>query len=244
MRAIIFVVSSLLGSAAPAAAQDWTEYQSNEDGFKIVFPGQPTVTNSTWLTAQNYVLPARIHSVEMAGERYSVTVVDYTVIDRLGMERSHKCPIGAETCQGQPAGIYRPMLGPGYATAEIRDAMFYATFKYLQRGATVTQYLWNNVDVVEGHELHLTNADQSRTLAYITMHENRLYIVDGTVPNGHPEPGLFTQSLGFVDKTGRGIRYQYIYSNQFHGLEVYPRPPLTGGGQGATPPAARDNSGR
>ena len=62
----------------------------------------------------------------------------HNVIERLGMERSEKCPIGAETCQGQPAGGLRTVIGPGYATQDIRDGLVFASFKYLQReGAKV-----------------------------------------------------------------------------------------------------------
>ena len=35
-----------LSLAVPAAAQEWTEYQNIQDGFKIVFPGQPKVMMS------------------------------------------------------------------------------------------------------------------------------------------------------------------------------------------------------
>ena len=51
------------------------------------------------------------------------------------------------------------------------------------------------------------------------MHENRLYIVESTVPAGYPEPGWFSQSLGFLDDKGVGLRYQEIYVNG------YPAPP-------------------
>jgi hypothetical protein len=84
--------------------------------------------------------------------------------------------------------------------------------------------------MVEGHLIQLTNnSDQSRTFAYVAMHENKLYILEGTVPKGYPEPGLFQQSLGWVDKDGNGIRYQSIYSNAYHGMGVYPPPPRAGG---------------
>jgi len=103
----------------------------------------------------------------------------------------------------------------------------------MQRDARVTHYMWNFIDLVEGHQLQLTNnANKSRTFVAIYMHENRLYILEGTVPEGDPEPGLFQQSLGFVDKDGNGIRYRDYYDND------YPPPPLNRGrGAGAGPAA-------
>jgi hypothetical protein len=79
----------------------------------------------------------------------------------------------------------------------------------------------------------LTNADRSRTFFAIHLHESRLYILEATVPAGYPEPGLFQQSLRFLDKDGNAIRYQTVYSNFF------PVPPRAGGGRGGggNPPA-------
>ena len=69
-------------------------------------------------------------------------------------------------------------------------------------------------------------------MAFIAMRENRLYIMEGTVPKGYPEPGLFYQSLGWVDKDGNGIRYQQIYVNEIYGLGLFPEPGHNQGGQG------------
>ena len=85
----------------------------------------------------------------------------------------------------------------------------------MPREAIVTHLLWNNVDFVEGHQLQLTNKDQSRTLAAIYMHENKLYILEGTVPEGYPEPGIFQQSLGWIDETGKPFRDRSLYHNGF-----------------------------
>src|SRR5215208_7360764 len=97
MRYLTFAAAVVLALAAPARAQDWIEYQNVADGFKINFPGEPKITDTTWVTGQGYVLPARIYSGEMGSGRYSMTVVDYNVIERMGMERSVKCPVGGET---------------------------------------------------------------------------------------------------------------------------------------------------
>ena len=106
----------------------------------------------------------------------------------------------------------------------------YATYKLIQKAAKVTSLAWEWQDMVEGNFLQLTNPDESRTFAYVAMHENKLYILEGTVPKGYPEPGLFQQSMGFVDANGNGLRYQgAIYSNAYHGMGVYPKPQAGGG---------------
>jgi hypothetical protein len=225
------LVLAVLSVSVPAVAQEWELYQNIEDGFKCDFPGPPTVTSATWNTEQGYVLPARVYSVVMSSGRYSVTVVDYTVIGRLGLERSEKCPVGAETCQGQAVANDRPVIGPGYSTQDIRGALVYASSKFIQRDAKVTAYLWNWEDMVEGHEIHLTNnADQSRTMAFIALRQNKLYILEGTVPKGYPEPEIFFTSLGWVDRNGNGVRYQQLYVNEIYGLGVLPEPAYGNGG--------------
>jgi hypothetical protein len=109
--------------------------------------------------------------------------------------------------------------------APLPRAVVYATFKLLQRDAKLNFLAWEWQDMVEGHLIQLTNnGDHSRTFAWVGMHAHKLYIAEGTVPSGYPEPGLFQQSIGWVDKDGNGIRYQNIYSNSFHGMGVYPVP--------------------
>jgi hypothetical protein len=84
----------------------------------------------------------------------------------------------------------------------------------MQREAVLSHYNLNHMDVVAGHNLQLTsNADQSRTLSSIYMHENKLYVMEATVPSGYPEPGLFQQSLGWLDENWLGLRYVTFYSN-------------------------------
>lgn len=216
----------VLSLAGPAFAQEWTEYVNTRDGFRIDFPGEPKVTETTWTSEFGYLLPAHVYSAERGRERYSITVVDYNGIEQQGSERSKKCPAGAETCLGQPAGQLYKVIGPAYSLQDIRGALIYASLKFIQRDAKVTAYTWNFTDLVEGQQLQLTNKDGSRTFAVIHMLENRLYVAEGTVPKGYPEPGLFHQSLGFVDKDGNGIRYEAVYSNEFHGLRIYEPPPL------------------
>ena len=227
MRITVLVLGLLMAMPGLASAQEWDLFVSKEDGFKVDFPGTPRVTEAPWKTEQGYTVPSRIFSAERGRERYSITVVDYSGVEQMGIARNKACPSGAETCQGQMTGVLRPLIGPGYAMHDIRGAMTYAAFKFIQRDGKVTAYVWNWQDLVEGFELHLTNnVDESRTMAYITMHENKLYVLEGTAPKEYPEPGLFFQSMGFVDKDGNGIRYEALYINQVHGLRLAPVPPL------------------
>ena len=65
----------------------------------------------------------------------------------------------------------------------------------------MTKHAAEFFDLVEGHQLQLTdNEDRSRTLVAIHMYENRLYILEGTVPDGDREPGLFRLWLAFVNE--------------------------------------------
>lgn len=214
-------IAFVLAAVAPSLAQEWTDFTSREDGFRVNVPGTPKVTTTTYPSEYGADLPARVYTVERGGERYSMTVVDYTQAERMLTARAKTCPAYAdERCTGY-AG--RPIVGAGYWMTDIRGALVWASWQFIKRDARVTDYMWNFIDLVEGHQLQLTNPDRSRTFVSIYMHMNRLYIMEGTVPDGSPEPGLFQQSLGFVDQDGNGVRYQGYYDND------YPPPPRTGG---------------
>lgn len=237
MRVTALVFALVLSMSGPAAAQEWDLYTSVQDGFKVNFPGQPKISETTWASQLNYTLPARVYSAERGRERYTVTVVDYNGLEQQGIERSKTCEPGNSNCRANAGAA----LGPGYWRHDARGAIVYATFKLLQRDAKLTDLAWEWQDMVEGHSIQMTNADGSRTFAYVSMHERKLYILEGTVPKGSPEPGLFQQSMGYVDKDGNGIRYQILYSNSYHGMGVYPVPAVGGGAGGgaAAAPAGR-----
>jgi hypothetical protein len=222
--AIIFLAVLVVAAATPVSAQEWEEYISRTDGFRVNFPGQPKVADTTYKSEYGADLPARIYSVERGRERYSITVVDYAQAQRILTDKAKACPEWAdERCKGVE------VIGLGYWKMDIAGALLYATYKYLQRDAKLTHMSWNFVDLVEAHLIQMTNADESRTFACISMHEDKLYILDGTVPKGYPEPALFQQSMGYVDKDGNGIRYRSTYSN------IFLAPARTRGGPGGGP---------
>ena len=193
-------------AGSPAGGGSWVESTSREDFFIVNFPGQPTVSSITYQTEYDIKLPARVYTVVSGSNRYTVTVVDYSSAERMHTDRVKGCQGYPDTCTNR---------GPN----ELRGALDFAVSRFLQRDAKVTYYAYTDTDRVEGRRIQLTNADQSRTFVAIYMHENRLYILDGTVTGATPPPALFQQSLGFFDNDGIRVRYLTVYR---HG---YPPPP-------------------
>lgn len=203
MRLTLFVPAALiLVLSAPVGAAEWIEYTNLQDRFIVNVPTQPTVSDITYPTEFGLSLPARVHTSVDGQNRYSVTVVDYSNVQKLHAERVKGCTGYPDTCGNQGAN-------------ELRGSLDYAMSNYLKRGGTVTYYGYANSDRIEGRRLQVTNADTSRTFVAVYLHENRIYILDGTVPKNAVPPALFQQSMGFYDKDGVRVRYATIYSN-FH----------------------------
>lgn len=194
------------GSDGERSAGTWREFTSQKDFFIVNFPGEPVVTDITYPTEYGITLPARVYTVQDQASRYSVTVVDYSTATQIHTDRVRNCQGYPDTCTNR---------GPN----DLRGALDYAVSKFIQRDAKVTYYAYADTDRVEGRRVQLTNADRSTTFVAIYMHDNRLYILDGTVSPTTPPPALFQQSLGFFDNEGIRVRYQTIYR---HG---YPPPP-------------------
>jgi hypothetical protein len=186
---------------------DWIEFVSLEERFTAVFPGKPVVRETAWPSQFGAVLPARVYSVTQGQSRYTITVVDYRLVERVQVEKARACPDGANTCQGIPD------WGIGYWKNDIRGAIVYGMSKFLMRDARVTEIIWNGIALVQGQALQLTNADKSQTFVGVYMHDNRLVVVEATVPAAYPAPVAFTESLGWIDERGRAVRYQTMYVN-------------------------------
>jgi protein tyrosine phosphatase (PTP) superfamily phosphohydrolase (DUF442 family) len=226
----VAVVLAIAGSAfaqdpsTSSGASEWNEFSSATDGFRITFPGPPKVQDITWTSQMGFPLPARVFTVDRGREHYSVTVADYRGIEKLGVAKSQSCTPGAETCIGGQTRI----VGPGYWKSDVHGAITYAAFKLLQQHGTPTGMTWNWAEQVEGTLLQFTNADQSRTSASIYMHDNRLYVIEGDVPKGAPEPELFKMSIGFMRPDGKESNiYSSVYNN-YMGLGESPEPDLCG----------------
>jgi hypothetical protein len=237
---VLVVFALFLSMSGSAYAQDWDLYVSKEDGFKLNFPGQPRMTETTFDSEYGAKLPAHVYTATKGPERYTMTVVDYTQAARLLDEKAKlTCVPGDERSCGLT------LAGRGYWKEDIGGALLYATYGFLKRDVKITHLAYAWQDLVWGHELQMiNNADQSRTFAFIAMHQNKLYVLEGTVPRNYPPPALFQQSMGYVDKDGNGIRYQTVYSNMYAEFpDVFPGQPKRtgqgGGGGGAAAPGGR-----
>ena len=199
------VLLMILFAAGPTFAQEWTEYVSRTDLFAVNLPGQPRVEEITYESEYGITVPGRVYSVENEGSRYSLTVIDFTNGAQKHAEKFKACRASG----GEDGSCSDRMY------LEARGAPFYAAWRLMEGAARVTHVVYAQVDLIEGQDIHLINPNGSRTLATILMHENRLYILNGTVPKGSPEPLLFQQTLRIIDKDGKQIRYQSTYANGF-----------------------------
>jgi hypothetical protein len=208
MRPLLMALALVLTVAGSARAQDWMQYENRVDRFTVAFPGQPQVETTTYTTEYTAVLPARVYKAAFEGQRYSIEVVDYTDIENVHKERVKSCP---KDVHSECAGAEGP-IGIGSWKYDVLAALDNATARFLKSGAKVTHFTWMVIDRVPGRQIHLTHADGSREFVAIHMHANRVYILDAVVPEGEPEPGLFQQSLQFLDAEGNVIRYDEVYT--------------------------------
>jgi len=192
MRLCKLIPLTVLLFSGPSLAQGWVEYIDRSAFFSVNFPSEPDVQEITTVSSQGVVFPAHVYSAEdTRGGSYSVTVVDYTESERRHRERPDA---------GDSPGINWLW--------DIRSSVAHAAWNYRKRGGEVTYDAWSDIERVEGHQLQITNSDQSRTFIGIYLHDLRLYLLEATVPSGSPPPGLFQQSLRFLDEEGVRVRYE------------------------------------
>src|SRR5207248_6508459 len=207
----------------PLFAQEWDRYQNVEDHFAVTAPGQPMIEKTKWKSEYDSMFPETIYRWQQGLNRYTVTVVDYSDSEAIYRANPHS----------------EDFQAPMYWQIDILGSIQYAATQYRQKpGVKMTFDAFHYINLVTGHELQLTNPDQSRTYAGIYLHENRLYIFDATVAKGMPPPLIFQQSPEFLDANGNSIRYRTYYFNPV------PEPRLNGpGARGGRLPAGTATQG-
>lgn len=200
--------------AGTSHAQDWRKYYSQQDQFIVNFPGEPEVAEIDYTTESGVTVPSRIYSVEGDGSRFAMKVVDYTqaqeahvaLCRRLEVELDRVSP---NQCQG------REYL------RDIDGAIAYEAWNIRRRGSgEITYDAFGRVDGVPGHQLQILHRDESRSFIGLYMLNNRLYVLEGTVPGDAPPPGLFQQSLGMLDEMGRRIRLERDVDGNYRRIQA------------------------
>jgi len=189
----LIFLSSILLVCGSAFGQRWIPYSSTTDGFRLMVPGELEITEIDFESEYGIVVPARIYSHENDVGRYSVTVVDYRDSQRLHEER-------IEELDGVYIGVY--------GQVDVRASIAYAAKKIRDRASTIEYDAYHYINRIDGHQLQTTNPDQTRTFAAIYLLESRLYVIDATVSPDTVPPGMFQQSLEFIDEDGELIRYR------------------------------------
>src|SRR5258707_5700620 len=195
MRVTPLLPVLLLFASVPALAQEPIDYVSKLDYFSINMPSEPKIQEIKFDDEYRITLPARVYTATQGRNVYKVTVVDYRGAAKIHAERNAKCihDAGADK-PGLTPQQRRDLVGDACqdeTVKDIRGAMMWATWQIVEKGTKVTHLAHYNVDVIEGHEVHTINPDESRTYAVIHMYENRLYIVEATVPKNAPAANWF-----------------------------------------------------
>ena len=175
------------------ASAQWRTFVDGAEHFSVNFPAEPDVREIAYDSEYGATLPAKVYAVSDGDSLHSVTVVDFADAQQIYLELSDR----TDEANNASLWLYDQRASVAYAARALR-----------LRGGEVTFDAWHHIDLVEGHQLQMTNPDRSRTYAGIYFHDGRLYVLEATVPEGSLPQGLFQQSLSFLDDEGRRIRYR------------------------------------
>ncbi len=170
----------------------WINIAFPDQFFSANFPSKPTINTVPYPSEYGGTFPSTIYTARENDNHYSVTVVDFSDAKNIYLQLAKEINV---------AGAHNFWL------YDQMGAISYAAQQFRLRGGEVTYDAWHHVDFIGGHQLFLTNPDQTRTYAGIYRHANRLYILEATVTAGTPPQGIFQQSLTILDKEGKRVRY-------------------------------------
>jgi len=187
LRLISMATIMLISSSA--LAQRFAPFVSEQDRFQILAPGGTfDIETIDFESEYGIVVPARVYKAETDQGMYTLTVVDYTNAVDLHRE------LGAHISV--------------YGEVDVRASVAYVARQIRERAESVEYDNYHYIGRVDGHQLHTTNPDGTKTYAGIYLLESKLYVIDATVNPGSPPGGIFQQSLEFLDDDGNGIMFR------------------------------------
>jgi hypothetical protein len=165
--------------ALPASAQGWIEFVDREELFGINLPHTPSVEDIVYTSEFGTDFPAKVFTASDEQTNYKITVVNY-----------------ADSPIQHPWRVW-----------DFTGSVAYAAWQIRKRGGDITYDGWTEADRIPGHQLQITNLDQSRTYAAIHAHGTRLYIFEAIAAPGAVPPIHFQQSVVILDEAGEIVRY-------------------------------------
>jgi len=189
-----FITNIEINESNPVAdgAPSWINIAFPDQLFSANFPSEPAISTAPYLSEYGGIFPSTIYTARKSDNHYSVTVVDFSNAKNIYLQLAEEINV---------AGAHNFWL------YDQMGAISYAAQQFRLRGGEVTYDAWHHVDFIGGHQLFLTNPDQTRTYVGIYRHADRLYILEATVTANAPPQGVFQQSLTILDKEGKRIRY-------------------------------------
>ena len=186
-------LATILIFSSSAFAQRWAPFSSDDGVFRIMVPGgEFDIETVDFETEYGIVVPAHIHRAEDQYGTYTLTVVDY--IDSMELHRERIAELD---------GIYLSV----YGEVDARGSVAYFARMIRERAESVEYDNYHYIGRVDGHQLHTTNPDGTRTFAGLYLLESRLYAIEATIAPTAPTGGMFQQSFEFLDENGVRIMY-------------------------------------
>lgn len=180
-------------NATAVGKASWVNISYPDQYFRANFPHEPAISKKPYLSEYGGTFPSTVYEAQNAESYYSVTVVDFSEAKEVYAALADKITVAG----GHNFWLFTQM-----------GAISYAARQFRLRGGEVTYDAWHTVDFNDGHQIFLTNSDNTRTYAGIYRHADRLYILEATVPEDAPSPAIFQQSLNILDEKGNRVRYE------------------------------------
>ena len=186
-------LATILIFSSSAFAQRWAPFTSEDGEFRIMAPGgQFEIESVDFETEYGIVVPARVHTAQDTHGTYTLTVVDYT--DSMALHRERIAELD---------GVYLDV----YGEVDARGSVAYFARMIRERAESVEYDNYHYIGRVDGHQLHTTNPDGTRTFAALYLLESKLYAIDATISPAAPTGGMFQQSFEFIDENGNMIMF-------------------------------------
>ena len=152
-------LATILIFSSSAFAQRWAPYTSEDGEFRIMVPGgQFEVETVDFETEYGIVVPARVHTAQDTHGNYTLTVVDYR--DSMELHR-----VRIEELDGVYLGVY--------GEVDVRGSVAYFARMIRERAESVEYDNYHYIGRVDGHQLHTTNPDGTRTFAALYLLEKQ-----------------------------------------------------------------------